>query len=52
LSPPPTLEVTVECTLNELYNGCSKKVTYKRNILNKDGRTTREVQETREIEIK
>lgn len=43
----PTLEVVVECTLNELYNGCSKKVTYTRTVLNGDGQTTKDVQETK-----
>jgi len=47
LPPPPTLEVVVDCTLNELYNGCSKTVTYNRTVLNHDGRTTREIKETK-----
>jgi len=46
------LTVTVDCTLNELYNGCSKTVQYRRIDLNKDGRTTREVNEKKTIEIK
>lgn len=28
----PNLEVPVECTLNELYNGCTKQVTYTRTV--------------------
>jgi DnaJ-class molecular chaperone len=44
--------VNIQCTLNELFNGCSKTVTYSREILNKDGKTTTAIQETRAIEIK
>jgi DnaJ homolog subfamily B member 13 len=43
----PKLEVIVECTLNELYNGCSKKVTYTRTVLNGDGQTTKDIQESK-----
>ncbi len=43
----PNLEVPVDCTLNELYNGCSKEVTYTRVVLNGDGQTTRNIQETK-----
>lgn len=28
----PNLEVLVKCTLNELYNGCTKNVTYDRTV--------------------
>jgi DnaJ-class molecular chaperone len=48
----PNLEVPVDCTLNELYNGCSKEVTYTRVVLNGDGQTTRNIQETKKIEIR
>eukprot|EP01016_Furgasonia_blochmanni_P034292 TRINITY_DN3679_c0_g1_i3.p2 TRINITY_DN3679_c0_g1~~TRINITY_DN3679_c0_g1_i3.p2 ORF type:complete len:214 (-),score=49.83 TRINITY_DN3679_c0_g1_i3:938-1579(-) len=47
----PPLIVPVKCTLNELYNGCSKKVAFARIVLNADGRTTREAQESRDLEI-
>lgn len=47
IPPPPNLEVQVDCTLNELYNGCSKDIKYLRTILNNDGRTTREITETK-----
>ena len=43
----PNLEVPVDCTLNELYTGCSKEVTYTRVVLNGDGQTTRNIQETK-----
>ncbi len=38
--------------MNELFNGCSKTVTYSREVLNKDGRTTASKSESRDIEIK
>lgn len=47
IKPPSPLEVVVECTLNEIYNGCSKRVTYKRTVLNKDGRTTKDLIESK-----
>jgi len=34
--PPEDLVVPVECTLEELYNGCSKEVFYARRVLNQD----------------
>lgn len=39
---PPLEDIIVdlECTLEELYNGCIKKVTYQKNGLNGDQRTT------------
>lgn len=49
---PKDLLVNVPCTLKELYNGVSKKVTYKRQILNKDGRTTRNVTEIKNFTVK
>ena len=33
-------KVPINCTLNELYNGCSKEIHYEKTILNKDERTT------------
>ncbi|CAD8052917.1 unnamed protein product [Paramecium primaurelia] len=48
---PQDLEIQVECTLHELYNGCAKTVSYQRQILNKDGITTRQITETKEIKI-
>lgn len=43
----PALEVPLDCTLNELYNGCTKLITYTRTILNADGQTTSNIQETK-----
>ncbi|EAR85350.2 DnaJ (Hsp40) family B protein (macronuclear) [Tetrahymena thermophila SB210] len=50
--PPKPLHVVVECTLAELYNGCSKNVTYQRTVLNKDGRTTTDIKESKMVEVK
>ena len=49
---PKDLVVDVHCTLKELYNGVSKKVTYKRQVLNKNGRTTRIITETKNFTVK
>jgi DnaJ family protein B protein 13 len=45
------LTVELECTLEELYNGCIKKLVYERRILNSDGRTTSRKNEERDVEI-
>ena len=37
---PDNLAVEVECTLNELYCGCAKTITYTKQSLNNDGITT------------
>lgn len=37
--PNEDLIVKVPCTLSELYQGVAKKSTYKRKVLNLDGRT-------------
>ena len=47
IKAPTLLEVTVECTLNEMFSGCSKKISYIRTVLNKDGRTTKDVNESK-----
>ena len=41
----------IECSLEELYNGCLKTLHYKRRVLNSDGRTTSLKDEEKEIEI-
>ncbi len=38
--------------MNELYTGVAKRVSYKRKVLNLDGRTTEFKDETKLIEIK
>ena len=41
----------MECSLEELYNGCVKVLSYQRRVLNSDGRTTSLKDEEKEVEI-
>lgn len=50
-SPSDNLVVELECSLDELYNGCLKKLVYERRVLNSDGRTTSIKNEERDVEI-
>lgn len=43
--------VPVHCTLTELFNGCTKTVTYDKRVLTKDGKNAEFVKETRTIVI-
>jgi DnaJ family protein B protein 13 len=43
--------INLECSLEELYNGCVKTVQYKKNNLNFDSRTTNIVEKTQDVEI-
>lgn len=52
LPQPADISITLEVTLHELYNGCMKKVTYERQVLLHDGRTTRPSQEELSVEVK
>ena len=45
------LEVEIECSLAQLYNGCSYPVKFQRTVVNLDGRTTSQVELTKIIEI-
>ena len=38
--PLPNIIISLPCTLEELYNGCIKTITYNKNTLNYDTRTT------------
>ena len=49
--PLANVEVNMECTLEEMYNGCVKKLMYNRRVLNSDGRTTINREEEKDIEI-
>ena len=49
---PDDLTVTCECTLEELYMGCMKKVAYETEVLALDGKTTKKKPGNIEIEIK
>ena len=49
--PLPNILISLPCTLEELYNGCIKTVTYSKHTLNYDTRTT-SLKETKEkVEI-
>lgn len=37
---PEHILLVIECTLSELYNGCSKTVEYERQVMNTDERST------------
>jgi len=52
LRAPDDLTVTCECTLEEMYIGCMKKLSYERLALGIDGKSTKKMPETLEIEIK
>jgi hypothetical protein len=41
------LVVDVNCTLLEQFNGCRKKISYQKQVLNKDGRSVNEITETK-----
>ena len=45
------VEVNLECTLEEMYNGCVKKLVYERRVLNSDGRTTSIKEEEIDVEV-
>ena len=43
--------VNLECTLEELYNGCVKTIKYKKNKINHDLRTTKIIEASQDVEI-
>ncbi len=45
------LAVPVHCTLTELFNGCTKELTYDKKVLTKDGKNSEFVKETKTIVI-
>ncbi len=47
----PDIIAELECSLEELYNGYVKVLSYKRRVLNSDGRTTSLIDEEKEVEI-
>ena len=46
------LTITVDCTLNEFFFGCTKEIAYERVVLEQDNRTERYDVEEREIIVK
>ena len=49
---PDDLTVMCECTLEELYMGCMKKLSYERLTLGLDGKSTKKSAEVIDVEIK
>jgi DnaJ-class molecular chaperone len=49
---PEDLVVGCECTLEELYMGCMKRLSYTRTVLNQDGKTPKKQDQTFDVEIK
>ena len=49
--PLPNILISLPCTLEELYNGCIKTVTYSKNTLNYDTRTTSLKETNLKVEI-
>ena len=48
----PPMEATLNCSLEELYNGCKKRMKITRQVLNPDGRTTRPEEKILEIDVR
>ena len=49
--PLENIEISLQCTLEELYNGCIKTISYKKNALNYDTRTTSLKEASVKVEI-
>ena len=45
------IDVNLECTLEELYNGCVKKSNYKKRVIGFDFRTTEEKEVSLDVEV-
>ena len=52
LPAPKDIKITLECTLQEFYNGCMKKVVYERKKLLHDGKTARAQRQEMDVEVK
>ncbi len=49
---PADIEINLECTLHEFYNGCLKRIEFDREVLQHDGKTTKPQREEMNIEVK
>ena len=49
--PLPNIVIPLECTLEEIYNGCNKNISYTKNTLNYKTRTTSLKETTLKVEI-
>ena len=45
------IDVNLECTLEELYNGCVKKINYTKRVIGFDFRTTEEKEVSFDVEV-
>lgn len=45
------LVVEVPCTLSELYNGCTKQLTYDKKVLTTDGKASEVIKESKTVTI-
>jgi DnaJ-class molecular chaperone len=50
--PPKDIEVQLECSLYEFYNGCLKRVEIERQLLSHDNRTLRFAREEVNVHVK
>ena len=48
-SKPKDIEIELECTLDEFYNGSAKIVKYTQQVLSPDGKTTSSNQVTKTV---
>lgn len=48
---PQDIEIVLDCTLKEFYNGSQKKITYSRKVIKHDAKTTHDVQENFEVTV-
>lgn len=49
---PQNIEITLECSLHEFYNGCLKHIEFEREVLTHDGKTTRGERVEMNVEVK
>ena len=47
----PPIDIDLECTLEELYNGCVKTIKYKKKAISYDLRTTKDKEVSIDVEI-
>ncbi len=52
IAAPKDIEVLLECTLHEFYNGCMKQIEFDRQLLQHDARSTKTVREDMSIYVK
>ena len=50
--PPEDIEVTLDCTLAEMYNGAIKQVEYERSIVKHDAKTLVKERIVQQVEVK